>query len=339
MRKEIILAIVLGVALGSIIIFGINLANQSSSKAPKPAGQTNQPSVAPLNDQDTVTLQLLSPKKNSVSFEDSLVVTGITKENAWVSLIWEQGQAIVKADTKGKFEKEIDLVGGENSLKITATNGREYQETLVTTIVYTTAEIPEDQPTSTPTSSNSKEASDSANQVDENLKKRIQEIVKDKDQENKLDNSLKGYVGTIAKINDTAIVITTVEGKTLQIITSDTTDIVRSGQDIKASSLSINERVIIIGYLNTQDILSAKRIVAIKDGKEDNRQTIVGPVTETNLKANSFTLQTTTQKLVIDLPKKSSFDLEELQENQTLLAIVEIDEKEEENIFLEGEII
>lgn len=140
MRKEIILAIVLGAILGLVIIFGINLANQSATNitpTPSPTLQpeANQPLV------ETPTLQVISPENNSVSFEDSLTLIGKTQENAWVSLIWEEGETIIQADQDGNFQQEIDLIGGENIIEITATDGKDYQESLELTVIYTTADI------------------------------------------------------------------------------------------------------------------------------------------------------------------------------------------------------
>lgn len=139
MRKEIILAIVLGVILGVVIIFGVNLANQSSSTPDLPDNQASP--TTQITPTPTPTLQIMSPLDNSVSFEDNLTLTGKTKPDVWVAIIWEEDEAIIKADESGQFKQEIDLIGGENIIEITASDGQGYQESTEITVIYTTAEI------------------------------------------------------------------------------------------------------------------------------------------------------------------------------------------------------
>ncbi|MBU1200367.1 hypothetical protein KJ953_02420, partial [Patescibacteria group bacterium] len=134
MRKEIILAIILGIILGGVIIFGINLANRPAADlAPALSMQSpTPPSPSP-------TLQITSPLNNSVSFQDSLTLTGKTLADAWIALIWEDSQTIIQADETGNWEQEINLVGGENIINITTSNGQDYQESTEITVIYTTA--------------------------------------------------------------------------------------------------------------------------------------------------------------------------------------------------------
>ena len=138
MRKEIILAIVLGVILGVVIVFGINLANQSANNTDLP-NQTTSPTTQ-LTPTPTPTLQITSPLNNSVSFEETITLTGKTMQNAWVALIWEDDETIIKSDETGIFEQEINLVGGENIIKVTASDGLSYQEETEIIVIYTTAE-------------------------------------------------------------------------------------------------------------------------------------------------------------------------------------------------------
>ncbi|MBU1256325.1 hypothetical protein KKA49_01435, partial [Patescibacteria group bacterium] len=84
MRKEIILAIILGIILGGVIIFGINLANQTITNSPTPSPAQ----VLPEQKLGVASLQITSPLNNSVSFQDSLTLTGKTLADAWIALIW-----------------------------------------------------------------------------------------------------------------------------------------------------------------------------------------------------------------------------------------------------------
>jgi hypothetical protein len=140
MRKEIILAIVLGVILGVVIIFGINLANQSSSDTPTQPGSQATPTTS-LTPTPTPSLQIVAPNNNSVSFEDTVTLVGKAKPESWIAIIWEENENIIQSDQSGSFSQEISLIGGENIIQITATNGQDYQESTNITIIYTTAEI------------------------------------------------------------------------------------------------------------------------------------------------------------------------------------------------------
>jgi hypothetical protein len=331
MRKEIVLAIILGIILGGVIIFGINLANQSSSNTPSPTpSPTSNP---PDQNSNQTTLQVISPENNAVSSKDSINLVGKTKKNAWVALIWEDGQAIIQSDELGSWEHQAGLTGGENVIKVTTSNGIDYQESLSLTVIYTTANIPTPGTSSTSgqdakVPSNTASTSGQTDQVNDNLKQRIQEIVKDKLVDPKED-ILKGYAGTIAKINDVNLVVNLSEKETLQVMTNDATDIIKNGKPLKITGLSIDEKIIIIGNLSTEDILSALRIVTIKNTPPTaKRHVVVAPVS--NLDVRSLDIG----ELNTDIPKKSDIDLEELQDGQTVMAIIETDLEENTNTLL-----
>ncbi|MBU1200446.1 hypothetical protein KJ953_02820, partial [Patescibacteria group bacterium] len=229
---------------------------------------------------------------------------------------------IIQADETGNWEQEINLVGGENIINITTSNGQDYQESTEITVIYTTAEIN----VSTPTIQDL--ASPSADQVNENLKQRIQEIVTDK---TKASTTLKGYAGVITKINDINLVINISPDKTLQITTNDSTAIVRLGKEIPPASLSIDEKVIIIGLLDTDEILSAKRIVTVKDTTPTTkRQTTIAPLSQLEVPNHAFTIG----KFNADIPKKSNIDVSEITENQIVMAIIETDLEDNTNTLL-----
>jgi len=174
-------------------------------------------------------------------------------------------------------------------------------------------------------------ATPSAQEIDQNLKQRIQEVVKDKlttAEENikelRQRSTLTGYAGIITKINDVSLIVNTSQNKILQITTNEDTNIVRNGQKIKANSLSIDEKIIIIGQLNTEDILSAKRIVAVKNIQPtQKRRSLIGTISD--LKTRSLKIKTSDQEFDIEIPKKSNLDIDELQKDQTVLAIIKTD--------------
>jgi|SaaInlStandDraft_4_1057021.scaffolds.fasta_scaffold36662_2 hypothetical protein len=181
-------------------------------------------------------------------------------------------------------------------------------------------------------------ATQSAEEINENLKQRIQDVVKDKldtAEENIKDKqergALVGYSGIITKIMSSVIIINTSQNTEIQITTNENTDVVRNGQVVKLTSLSIEEKIITIGQLDTEDILSAKRIVAIKTTTPDStRQTVVGPIQNLDLD----TLELTIGDLTIDIPKNLDLDTEEIEIGQTIMAIIETDIEDQTHTLL-----
>ena len=302
MRKEVILAIILGVFIGGVIIFGISLANKSATNTTT----TPSPSqISPEQKLDVATLQLTYPEDNDVIFQDTVLLTGKTIANAWVAIIWPEGESIIQANQSGNWEQEIELIGGQNIIEITSTNGAEFQESLQFSLIYTTAEI--NLETQEP-------ASPSADQV----KQKVLSLVNDELKGTKKD-LLKGYAGSISQIIGLNLVVNISNNQMLQITTDANTNIIKEGKDTKLTSLSIDENIIIIGLLDSKDILSAKRIVAIKTTVPDfKRQAVVGTLSSLNAV----------------VPKKSNIDITEITETQIVLAITETDLEDNTNSIL-----
>lgn len=139
MRKEIVFAIILGLILGGVIIYGINLANKSANQIENTdinliTSPTTTPTPSP-------TLKIISPANHQVLFENTITITGKTEPSAYISLIWEEDETIIQANQQGNFSQEIDLIGGDNQITISAANDQGYQEEIIFNLVYTTATI------------------------------------------------------------------------------------------------------------------------------------------------------------------------------------------------------
>lgn len=142
MRKEVLIAIIIGFGLGLIITFGIWTAN----KALKEAGPTT---TAPVEEETEATptplplLELLitSPEDNVISEKEIIEVSGQTLAGAIVSIIYPDGEKLLEADEDGNFSSEISLVGGDNKIEITAINEEGEETTKTLNVVYSTVEI------------------------------------------------------------------------------------------------------------------------------------------------------------------------------------------------------
>lgn len=141
-KKEVLIAIIIGFGLGLIITFGIWTANKSlknsAAEAP-PVEQTETPTPEPKLEK--VPLVILSPEENLLTNEESLTVNGSAGAKAIIVLIYPEGEKIIEADERGSFSTKIGLTAGVNEIKIKAYDqeGNEAEKTLK--IVYSTAEI------------------------------------------------------------------------------------------------------------------------------------------------------------------------------------------------------
>lgn len=138
MRKEVIIAIIIGFGLGLIITFGIWTANRALKEVPPEEVAPPAEEITPI---PTFSLTIKEPEDNSISSEEEITISGVTAPEAVVVILYPEGEKILEADEDGNFETKIALVGGANEVEISAydSEGNEASQTL--TIVYSTAEI------------------------------------------------------------------------------------------------------------------------------------------------------------------------------------------------------
>ncbi len=147
MKKEILIAILIGFILGLIITFGIWTANKSlkdnqDEQSPKKTG-----GVSVLTPEETeelkkqISLEITEPINNSISEEEEITIKGTTSPFAVVTVIYQESEKIIEADGQGSFETEISLVGGTNEIKISAFNQADNTMSKILNVIYSTAEF------------------------------------------------------------------------------------------------------------------------------------------------------------------------------------------------------
>lgn len=150
MKKEVMLAIGVGFTLGLVITLGIWTANKSLKKAnankavaivptPSPLSAVASPQPSPMvNSQLVIT----SPDDESLVATDNINIVGKASPKSIISVAYEDGQMLAEADSAGNFTIGVDLVGGYNTIVVTATDpvtGTETSQTLL--ITFSTAKI------------------------------------------------------------------------------------------------------------------------------------------------------------------------------------------------------
>lgn len=143
MKKELFLSIIIGFALGLLIMAGVYTAN----RALKEASQIHSPLVdqeEKPKDADQLSLQtltLISPIDQSIIAESKTTLSGITSPGSWVVVLSEKGEEVVLADPEGNFETEITLIGGENEIEVISIAENGERASKILTVVYSTVEI------------------------------------------------------------------------------------------------------------------------------------------------------------------------------------------------------
>lgn len=141
MRKEVLIAIIIGFGLGLVITFGIWTANKALKEtAPATTAPTEEVEVTPMP-APTLELVITSPENNTISEKEIVELSGQTAPRAIIAITYPEGEKLLEADEDGSFSTEISLIGGDNLIKISAFNDEGDETTKTLTVVYSTAEI------------------------------------------------------------------------------------------------------------------------------------------------------------------------------------------------------
>lgn len=143
MRKEVIFAIIIGLFLGLVILYGIQLANQSTKKATGSSvtptqEETTSPTPTPNIAQGII---IISPQNHAVVNTNSVRIVGKTVANSTVAISDSEDDILINADKDGSFSTDIKLTGGANIINITSLKPDLTTDTAKITVIYTTAKI------------------------------------------------------------------------------------------------------------------------------------------------------------------------------------------------------
>jgi len=140
MRKEVLIAIIIGFGLGLVITFGIWTANKALKETAPTTTPTEEVEVTPTPI-PTLELVITSPENNTISEEEIIEISGQAVPKAIIAITYPEGEKLFEADEDGSFSTEISLVGGDNLIEISAFNEEGDEATKTLTVVYSTADI------------------------------------------------------------------------------------------------------------------------------------------------------------------------------------------------------
>lgn len=114
MKKEVVIAILIGLSLGLFITYGIYQARTGISRR----SDTDLTVSPALSDELSGELILNSPLDESVQNEDTVSVSGTTIPNSFVVVFVGNDETITTADDSGNFSVEVTLVDGANIITV-----------------------------------------------------------------------------------------------------------------------------------------------------------------------------------------------------------------------------
>ncbi len=138
MRKEILLAVFVGITLGLMITFGIY---QNSENAKSGQDNTTDKLINnPIGTQSAVIqdpqLVINSPEEDLLTNEEELIVSGSGIPNSFVVILANNVESISNTDGSGNFSLKVKLVKGGNLIEINSINEDGKQISKQRTVIY-----------------------------------------------------------------------------------------------------------------------------------------------------------------------------------------------------------
>lgn len=141
MRKEVIVAIVLGSLIGIAVAFGVwraNVALQQQREQETVVSGIEQALGSPTEDQEADGLIVIEPEDGSVVNKATITVSGKTDPEAVITLLYNEAETILTSEKDGSFQTEIELTGGPNEIKVISFNAQGDRREKILTVVFST---------------------------------------------------------------------------------------------------------------------------------------------------------------------------------------------------------
>lgn len=116
MKKEVIIAILVGLSMGLIITFGVYRVSSKISEPPE-TNLTEENTDAEATASAAV-IALHSPEDGTVQTETEQTVTGTTTPDSFIVLFVNDQDYISNSDESGNFSFKVELEDGANILRV-----------------------------------------------------------------------------------------------------------------------------------------------------------------------------------------------------------------------------
>lgn len=297
MRKEVIFAIVAGVAIGLIFAFGAWKTTQVIKS--KTTARPNQTKTIEPKKNISLTLD------NLIDFEvftkSPITLTGFSLPLTDIIVSTTDADFYTKTDQDGAFSIEIELPAGLseiiiNDKKFLIVYSSEFEKYLNTE---------EEQQTST----------DEA----KTLREQIVDKLSDKNKKGTF------YLGTITDISSGTIQIKGKNGEILQSSVSDDTTYIntlKKNAEVKITDLAIGDYIVEMGFKGNNKVLEAKRIL------------VTSPLTESKIESRKFVIESITKTKINDITLPKTWVGPNIKELEAGKEIITVGTKEGETYTL-----
>jgi hypothetical protein len=144
MKKEVIIAICIGLGLGLVVTYGIYRAKTSLNSIRQAASTVSDAASPTPSGALHNSLTLLSPQDESVQTTTDAKVTGTTDPEAFVIILLNDLQPqVIQADKSGNFSLQIALQQGSNVVVVRALDEDNNSVEAQRTVIVSTASLEE----------------------------------------------------------------------------------------------------------------------------------------------------------------------------------------------------
>lgn len=139
MKKEVIIAIIIGFIIGLIITYGIYRAQLAYQGNPT----TESQQTSPQDDQSAPShgLNVTSPIDETVISSESVTISGATTANSYITAVTADSEEFTQADSSGNFSLTYELQAGANLISLTTISPQGETATTDLTLIYSTADL------------------------------------------------------------------------------------------------------------------------------------------------------------------------------------------------------
>ena len=142
MKKEVLIAIIIGFIFGLVITVGIYTARKSLNARDQMTNpQSLDQSPTGYNSNSTHSINITSPPVYTISDTTEVTITGITTPNSMVAAISTESHHITSADNQGNFSSKVTLDAGENIVKISSYDISGNSAEINHHLIYSTADL------------------------------------------------------------------------------------------------------------------------------------------------------------------------------------------------------
>lgn len=137
MKKELLLAVLIGLAVGLVIVFGVYRTKIFLT----PKNQTTYLEASPSPEASADVLSNLvvhSPLDESIQESPAVTIAGSTNNNEFVVILVNDQDFITTADDSGNFSISAELEAGSNIIQVKSINEDGKVTTKELTVIYTT---------------------------------------------------------------------------------------------------------------------------------------------------------------------------------------------------------